>query len=389
MKKLSNSMLVDTILNFNEVDVNKYKYGKGITANFLEHAAEKYGLDFEKSENTRINTLLYKNNEVARMSGLRPSSTADVAYRLCKDKFRLEKYLKLMNLNTLSSVHFKKNEYNEALKYIQSNNNQTFVIKPLSLAGGKGIQFGVNENTFEYTWENSIRTQEAEGVLDPSCVIQPFVNGFDVRVSIIEGRYCGALLRLPAHVVGDGEKSVFELIKDKNDLRKTISYFKNKLIIDDKRLDIYLEQKGLSKDYIPEKNEVVMLSEISNLTHGGESIDITHVLSKDIKQLAINAAASIPGLYSTGIDVMTEDYKNSKGYIIEMNTSANLTMHHLPLKGNKRFPYHYFVRTSLISYKIKYGIRLTQKEIDIWSEVNEFMKLKDQYACKSVELVNL
>lgn len=388
MKKLSNAMLVDTILYFNEVDVNKYKYGKGITANFLEHAAEKYGLDYEKPENAKITTLLCRNNEVARMSGLRPSSTADIAYKLCKDKFKLEKYLKLMNLNTLSSAHFKKNEYNDALNYIKSNNNQMFVIKPLSLAGGKGIQFGVNDNTFEHAWENSIRTQEAEGVLHPSCVIQPFVNGFDVRVTIIEGRYCGALLRLPAHVVGDGERNIFQLVHDKNDLRKTISYFKNKLIVNDERLDISLEQKGLSKDYVPDKNEVIMLSEISNLTHGGESIDITHVLSKNIKQLAINAAASIPGLYSTGIDIMTEDYKNGDGYIIEMNTSANLTMHHLPLKGKKRFPYHFFVRTSLIKHKVEKNTMLTRRELEIWSEVSEFLKLKDRYACETLKMID-
>lgn len=389
MKNSSNSMLHDTIMKFNTVDVNTYKYGKGITANFIEHAAEKYNLDYEKPENTKVITLLYKKNEIARMSGLRPSSTADTAYKLCKDKFKLEKYLRLMNLNTLRSAHFTSDEYDNAINYIKSNKNQTFVIKPLNLAGGKGIQFGVNEDTFEHSWNTSVRTQETEGVLKPSCIIQPFVNGFDIRVTIIEGRYCGALLRLPAHVVGDGEKNISELINYKNDLRKSISYFRNKLIVDDERLDIYLEEKGISKNFVPGENEIVMLSEISNLTHGGESIDVTDILSKDIKELAINAAASIPGLYTTGIDIMTADYRNGEGYIIEMNTSANLTMHHLPLKGNKRFPYHFFVRTSLISHKIKCCTRLSQKEIDIWSEVNEFMKLKDKYACKSIKFIDI
>src|SRR5699024_10198916 len=99
------------------------------------------------------------------------------------------------------------------------------------------------------------------------------------------------------------------------------------------------------------EKEIVLLSNISNLTFGGESIDITDILSKDIKELAINSAASIPGLYSTGIDIMAKDYSDGEGFVIEMNTSANLTMHHLPLKGNKRFPYHTFIRASLIKYK--------------------------------------
>lgn len=388
MNILSNSMLNATVLKYHDVDINKYDYGKGITANFIEHAAEKYNLEYNKPANTKITALLYKNNEIARMTGLRPSSTADIAYRLCKDKFKLEKYLQLMKLNTLSSEHFMENEHDDALNYVRNNKKQTFVIKPLNLAGGKGIQFNVNEENFSKHWEASIETQKTEGVLKPSCVIQPFVNGFDIRVTIIEGRYCGALLRLPAHVVGDGMKTILELISSKNELRKSISYFRNKLIIDDKRLDSYLDNKGISKEFIPEKNQVVMLSEISNLTHGGESIDITNELSNDIKELAINAAAAIPGLYSTGIDIMTEDYKKGEGFIIEMNTSANLTMHHLPLKGKKRFPYHFFVRTNLIKYKVENNILLTKKEQEIWFEVSKFFKLKDRYACATLKLID-
>jgi len=60
----------------------------------------------EKTPENKIVKLYYAKEEIARMSGLRPSSTSDVAYRLCKDKFKLEQHLKNMGINTLDSKHF-------------------------------------------------------------------------------------------------------------------------------------------------------------------------------------------------------------------------------------------------------------------------------------------
>lgn len=389
MHNTSNTLLVNNIIKYKEIEVNEYEYGKGITANFLEHAAEKFNLKYERQEENKITTLFYKGKEIAKMSGLRPSSTSNIAYRLCKNKFKLEKYLQLMQLNTLNSAYFTEKEYHEALKYVKDNTLESFVIKPLNLAGGKGIQFDVKESNFKELWDTAINVQKTEGVKEPSCVIQPFIDGFEVRVSIIEGRFCAALLRVPAHVVGDGERTIIELIDKKNAVRKTLSYFKNKLIKKDHTLDAYLKDSDLTREYIPKKDEVIMLSKISNLVHGAESIDVTNVISDKIKNLAINAAAAVPGLYSTGMDIMTEDYRNGEGYIIEMNTSANLAMHYLPYKGHKRFPYHYFVRTSLIKYKVDNNILLSKNELEIWFEVSKFMKLKDEYACKALKLIEI
>lgn len=314
------------------------------------------------------------------MSGLRPSSTSDVAYKLCKNKFELENHLKNMGLSTLESKHFYQKEFNSALEHIQRSNIKSFAIKPLNMAGGRGIQLDVDEDNFKIAWNECINEQITAKIINPSCILQPFINGFDVRVSIIEGKYSGALLRLPAHVIGDGYKNIKNLIEEKNKVRSTIGYFRNKLIPIDKSIINYLAQNNMTLESIPEVKEIVMLTEMSNLTFGGESIDITNILSNDIKKLAINAAASIPGLYSTGIDIMTKDYQKGIGYIIEMNTSANLTMHHLPLKGEKRFPYFTFVRANLIKYKVLNNIRLTINEEEFWSEVQRFLFLKDQYA---------
>jgi len=285
--------------------------------------------------------------------------------------------------------HFTQEEFNQAIEHVQNSDTKSFAVKPLNMAGGKGIQLDVNKDNFKSAWEKCIEEQINNNVKKPSCIIQPFISGFDVRVSIIEGKYSGALLRLPAHVVGNGRESIEKLIEEKNNARSTIGYFRNKLISIDETMINYLAQRNISLAGIPENKEVVFLTEMSNLTFGGESIDITNIISNDIKKLAINAAASIPGLYSTGIDIMTNDYENGIGYIIEMNTSANLTMHHLPLKGDKSFPYFTFVRANFIKHKVLNNIRLTINEEVFWSEIQRFLLLKDHYANKYFKLTNM
>src|SRR5699024_12809533 len=109
----------DKIIKYNNIDIKIYKYDKVITANFIEHADEKYNLECKISDDSKVVTLFYKNNKIARMNELRPSSTTDIAYRLCKNKFKLEKYLQLMKLNTLSSSHFKESDDKDALKFIK------------------------------------------------------------------------------------------------------------------------------------------------------------------------------------------------------------------------------------------------------------------------------
>lgn len=389
MLKNKKQLMTETILKYNLIDVNKFDHGTGITANFLEYAAEKYKLKMEKTPENKVVKLYYAEEEIARMSGLRPSSTSDVAYRLCKDKFKLEQHLKNMGINTLDSKHFTQEEFHQALEHVQNSDTKSFAVKPLNMAGGKGIQLDVNKDNFKSAWKKCIEEQINNNVRKPSCIIQPFISGFDVRVSIVEGKYTGALLRLPAHVVGNGRESIEKLIEEKNNARSTIGYFRNKLISIDETMINYLAQRNISLAGIPENKEVVFLTEMSNLTFGGESIDITNIISNDIKKLAINAAASIPGLYSTGIDIMTNDYQNGIGYIIEMNTSANLTMHHLPLKGDKRFPYFTFVRANFIKHKVLNNIRLTINEEVFWSEVQRFLLLKDHYANKYFKLTNM
>ncbi|MBU5583709.1 bifunctional glutamate--cysteine ligase/glutathione synthetase, partial [Enterococcus sp. S181_ASV_20] len=87
------------------------------------------------------------------------------------------------------------------------------------------------------------------------------------------------LLRIPANVIGDGERSIEELVAEKNDnpLRGTNHRSPLEKIQLGDLEQLMLKEQGLRIDSIPEKGQQVFLRENSNVSTGGDSIDVTAV----------------------------------------------------------------------------------------------------------------
>lgn len=378
-----NSLKENIIRKFNAIDSNTYNNSNmNNTVEILNFYSQRHQIDIKRNRNKKLTNLYYKNKKVGFLKGLKVNTTEKVAFDLCRDKFMLEKYLQKFNINTLKSKVFNENEYEEALSYIETIQNTSFVLKPLSLAGGKGIELNIKKEDFKKAWDESLKIQKHEKVKDPSCLIQPYIDGFDVRISIIEGVFSAATLRLPAHIVGNNHNTIKELIEQKNNERKSIQYFKNKLIPINQSLEKKLAKDKLSLESVLGTGDVYLLSDISNLTLGGESIDVTNQVSEELINLAIESIAAIPGMYTGGVDIMTEDFEKGDGYIIEINTNANHTMHHLPLKGKPSLPFDDLIRNLLIKHKVSMGIGLSKSESLKFKNINNFNLLKNKYSCQ-------
>lgn len=386
LSKINNELMRKTILEFDKVPVNEFSSTVNQSSSFISEAAAANDIKIIKSpKGKRLSTFTYKNQKFASMNGLKPSSTSRAAFHLCRDKFGLENFLSSMDITTLESKLFTFEEKKHALNHIKALDTEKFVLKPLSLAGGLGIELNVDEHNFSEAWDDSITAQKSNNVSAPSCIVQPFIQGFDVRVSIIEGDFAAASLRLPAHIVGNGQDSIKELIAQKNEARAKIKYFNNKLIKIDNKLQKRLKNINHTIDDIPKNNQIFILTDISNLTLGGESIDITESVSEKIVKTALNATAAIPGLNTAGIDFMVNDYKEGDGYIIEVNTNANHTIHHVPLKGDTRYPFHQLIKSLLVKYKAEQGYEMDEKERILLKSIWKFKKLKEFHAIKLFE----
>lgn len=216
------------------------------------------------------------------------------------------------------------------------------VIKPLSTNFGQGIT--ILDKGFDYkAYEEAI---EFALSYDEVVLIEPYVEGKEYRILVIDDQVVGVLHRVPANVTGDGLSTIRELVEEKKNqdpLRGT-AYKKpleKKLKLGKIELD-YLAEQGLDEQSVLDKDHKVFLRINSNISTGGDSIDYTDEIHKDYLDVAIKAARSV-GAKICGVDMIIRDihnYEDSTYSIIELNFNPAIHIHNFPYQGKNRLAEH-------------------------------------------------
>ena len=174
---------------------------------------------------------------------------------------------------------------------------------------------------------------------DKTVLIEEFIKGKEYRFLVIGDKVAGILHRVPANVIGDGNKTIRELVEIKNQDSLRGKGYKTPLekINLDENAELFLKQRNIDFDYIPKKQEVVFLRENSNISTGGDSVDYTDDIPQIFKEIAVKAAKAA-GANICGVDMMLEDYsdENSSYAIIELNFNPAIHIHSYPYKGEER-----------------------------------------------------
>lgn len=213
--------------------------------------------------------------------------------------------------------------------------NKPVVIKP------KSTNFGIGINIFPEgaNLEDIIHAFEIAFKNDNTVLIEEFIKGKEYRFLVINDEVVGILHRVPANVIGDGEKSIKELVEVKNQdpLRGKGYVTPLEKIRLEENAKLFLKQQGKNFDYIPKKDEIIYLRENSNISTGGDSIDYTDDIPQKFKDIAVNAARAA-GAKICGVDMMLEDYsdENTNYAIIELNFNPAIHIHSYPYKGEER-----------------------------------------------------
>ncbi|WP_336734793.1 cyanophycin synthetase, partial [Chryseobacterium sp. VD8] len=209
------------------------------------------------------------------------------------------------------------------------------VIKPLDGNHGKGSSINVND------WESAKTGLEHAQKYSRKVIVEKYIIGYDFRVLVINNKMVAAARRVPAHVVGDGELNLQQLIdKENKDPRRGYGH-ENVLteILIDKDTTELLEKLQYTLETVPQKGEVVYLKSTANLSTGGTSIDVTDMVHPENITMA-ERISKIIGLDVCGIDIMAENLtqplKESGGAIIEVNAAPGFRMHLAPSEGLPR-----------------------------------------------------
>lgn len=211
------------------------------------------------------------------------------------------------------------------------------VVKPLNANHGRGVSINLNEDD-----EVATAFNEAQDVgTSRSVLIESYLTGFDHRMLVVNNELVAVAKRVPGHVVGDGSRSITELIDIVNDdPRRGIGHEKvlTRLELDTqaKRL---LEDGGLDENSVLDKGQIFFLRSTANLSTGGTSIDVTDIVHPDNRDMAVRSIKAI-GLDIGGVDFLTDDigksYKEIGGGICECNAAPGFRMHVAPSEGTPR-----------------------------------------------------
>lgn len=208
------------------------------------------------------------------------------------------------------------------------------VIKPESGHQGKGV--AVNLSTREQIQAGF----DAAAKLGP-VMVETLIPGDDYRLLIVGGQLVAAARREPPAVVGDGKKTIAELVFDinQNPLRgEDHATVLSKLILDDIALGV-LAQQDLTIDTVLAPKQKAIIRANANLSTGGCAIDVTDLVHPEVAARAIDAAAVV-GLDIAGIDVIAQDIarplEEQNGGIVEANAAPGLRMHLAPTEGQAR-----------------------------------------------------
>lgn len=202
------------------------------------------------------------------------------------------------------------------------------VVKPDGGHGGAGITCGITSDShFKDAWQIAAGTTKSE----TSILIEEFTTGIDLRVYVVDGEAVAAATRLPAHVVGDGLSTVSDLLERKQETRDRNKYLARMPIAVDPQ---WMMNSGIAMDQTLAAGEIAVLNSTVNLHQGGENVDVTEMLHPSLKELAVAALDAIPGMGAGGVDFVAKSPRTAEGAVVlEVNTGANISVHHLPAYG--------------------------------------------------------
>lgn len=218
----------------------------------------------------------------------------------------------------------------QGLAYYPLIKDKQIVVKPKSTNFGLGISIFQEPASLD-NYKKALEIAFAE---DTAVLVEEFISGTEYRFFILDGRCEAVLLRVAANVVGDGKHTIRELVaqKNANPLRGRDHRSPLEIIALGDIEQLMLTQQGYTPDDILPEGKKVNLRRNSNISTGGDSIDVTETMDSSYQELAAAMATSM-GAWACGVDLIIPDEtqpaskENPHCTCIELNFNPSMYMH--------------------------------------------------------------
>ncbi|ART78083.1 Cyanophycin synthetase [Sutcliffiella horikoshii] len=264
-------------------------------------------------------------------SATRGDLTTKGAVKICINKNLTKEFLSDAGVSVPLGDNFDETATDDQIVEVAKKIGFPLVVKPSDGSAGKGVVANI---------QNEQELREAlvyvrKNLKLPAVMLEQFVKGEDFRIYVIEDRVLGAVTRIPANVIGDGKSTIKELVEAKNINRDKNPYMFNKPIRLNNEAKKLLTALNLNFNSVLEEGRRIFLAEKSNVSAGGDPVDITNTLTPEIKEMAIGALNAIPGLVQGAVDMVVNKETNN-GVVLEINSKAEVSLHTFPAEGEPR-----------------------------------------------------
>ena len=303
----------------------------GPSTNSIVEAAVNRNIPYRRLNDNSLIQLGY-GAKLRRIRAAETDRTGSIAESIAQDKNLTRTLLQSAGVPTaqgypVSSVE----EAWETAEYI----GVPVVVKPRDGNQGRGV--ATNLTTKEQVAAGYAAALEESS----SVIVEKFAAGNDYRLLVVNGKVVAASRREPAQVMGDGRRTIAELVEIENrDPRRAEHHagILSKIHIDEVALNV-LKDQGFTPDSVPPAGHLVLIRRNANLSTGGTAIDVTDLVHPEVAARAIDAA-KVVGLDIAGIDVIAEDITKpleaQGGIVVEVNAAPGLRMHLAPSAGEPR-----------------------------------------------------
>jgi cyanophycin synthetase len=196
------------------------------------------------------------------------------------------------------------------------------VIKPIDADRCEGVTLGINSETaVKEATLHALQFGSRQLVL-----VEQQVKGQCHRLFVANGTLLYAIERKPLELIGDGLKTLHQLIDEYND---ALRWSHEKPVIFDEAMSDHLALQGIDANQILKNEKSVTLHPFDSPIWGGTDIDRTDEIHPENLSLAEAVAASL-GLDVAGIDFITPDIRipwhQNNAQVIEVNFAPMLGM---------------------------------------------------------------
>ncbi|ASJ72951.1 cyanophycin synthetase [Granulosicoccus antarcticus] len=297
----------------------------------LVRAAEERGIPWIRLNSQSLVQFGHGRHQ-QRIQATTTSKTSNIAVELASDKEETNAILRDLGLPVPDQrIVRSSSDAKRAARRI----GVPVVMKPLSGNHGRGVSVNLKtDEEIEAAFEKA--SQHGRNI-----VVESFIEGFDHRLLVVDGKLVAAAKRMPGHVIGDGKHTVEELVAIVNqDPRRGIGHEKVLTRLElDEQAEKLLSLSGYDLHTVPPVDEIVFLRATANLSTGGIAIDVTDSIHPDNIAMAERTIKAI-GLDIGGVDFLTKDitqsYREAGGGICEVNAGPGFRMHVAPSEGTPR-----------------------------------------------------